>query len=290
MPPRPELRILLAGALFSSGGAAIKYCALGPLHVAGLRAAIAAAVLLLLLPPSRRLSPRGLVLLPAFFGATFLFVWANKLTTAANAIFLQATAPFWVMLLGPLLLRERARPRDLLVLAGIAAGMALFFVAAEDGSATAPDPALGNLIALGSGLSYGLLLLGFRWLGRRDRGEQMAVVAWGNALTAAVALTLAGGLPRGSAADWAALLYLGVCQMGLPYLLLIGAIGRVPALQASLLLMVEPALNPLWAWLVHGEVPGPLPLLGGGLIVGAVALANVRSGIGHRPVPGPARD
>ncbi len=276
-PMRPELRLLLAGALFSSGGAIIKGCAFSALHIAGLRAAVVALVILLLLPQSRRLNPRAALLLLPFCGATLLFVLANKLTTAANAIFLQATAPFWVMVLAPLFLGERPRRRDLLVLLGIAGGMTLFFLEPAASSATATDPRLGDLLALASGLSYGLLLLGFRWLGQRQSGEQAAVVAWGSVLAAVIALPLADGVPvDGAVADWLQVAALGVFQMGLPYVLLMYAIGRVPALQASLLLAIEPALNPVWAYLAHGERPGTLAILGGVLIVGAVALGNLR--------------
>lgn len=275
MSRRPELSILMAAVLFSTGGAAIKGCSFGPTHVAGLRALVAAMLLFALLPASRRLPARALPLLPAWFGATYLFVLANKLTTAANAIFLQSTAPFWVMVLGPALLGERARRADLLALVGIAIGMTLFFAGAEATSATAPDPGAGDLIALASGMAFGLLLLGFRWLGRRGQGEQASVVAWGSLLLAAAVIAFAG-VPHGSVRDWLVIVYLGLLQVGLAYVLLVRAITQVPALRASLLLMLEPALNPVWAFLVHGERPGLLPLCGGALIVGAVASGSLR--------------
>ncbi len=277
----PHLRLLAAGILFSLGGALIKVCTFPALERAGLRSLVAAATLFLLLPEARRWPSGGtLRLLPAYFGATTLFVVANTLTTAANAIFLQSTYPFWVMVFGPLLLREKPRRRDLLVLACIAIGMALFFIAPAQGSATAPEPRLGDIIALVSGLSYGLLLLGFRWLGSRGDGEASAAVAWGNAFTGPVAFALAPlfgqQLTLGDAPSWLAIVTLGTLQVGVAYALLVRAIPHVPAVQASLLLMIEPALNPLLAFAVHDERPHALAVGGGALILAAVAGGSLR--------------
>lgn len=276
----PRLRILLTGALFATGGAAIKACTLPGPQISAMRAVVAALTLFLLLPEARRLpSARVLLVLPAYFGSTFLFVVANKLTTAANAIFLQATAPLWVALLGPALLGERPRRSEWFALVCIALGMGLFFLAGEDASATAPSPLLGNIIAVVSGVSFGLLLLGFRWLGRRGEGEQSAVVAWGNLFTAACAslVMLALDVPFGTPTpkDWVILVAIGSVQVGCAYALLVRSMPLVPAVQASLLLMIEPALNPLLAFLVHGEKPHPMAVAGGVLIVGAVTASTL---------------
>lgn len=276
----PPWRIVAAGALFSLGGALIKACAFPSLERAGLRAVVAAVTLFVLLPEARRWpSRRVLLLLPAYFGATVLFVVANTLTTAANAIFLQSTSPLWVTLLGPLLLRERPRRIDLVVLGCIAVGMTLFFLAPAVSSATAPEPRLGDLAAIASGLSYGILLLGFRWLGRAGAGEQGAAVAWCNLFTAPLALGLMPVFGQtfvgGDAGSWLAILVLGTLQVGLAYALLARAMQFVPAMKASLLLMIEPALNPLWAFLAHGERPHLLAVIGGTVILGAVAMGSM---------------
>lgn len=271
---------MLTGLLFATGGAAIKACTLPGPQISAMRAVVAALTLFLLLPEARRMpSWRVLLVMPAYFGSTFLFVVANKLTTAANAIFLQATAPLWVALLGPFMLSEKPRRSEWFALACIAAGMALFFLAEEGASATASAPMLGNVLAVVSGVSFGLLLLGFRWLGRRGEGEQSAVVAWGNLFTACcgsvtmLALDLSFGMPN--ATDWAILVALGSVQVGCAYALLVRAMPRVPAVQASLLLMIEPALNPAFAFLVHGERPHPMAIAGGTLIVGAVTASTM---------------
>jgi len=283
---RPQTKVLIAGMLFATGGAMIKACDFPSLQRGGMRAAIAAVTLFLLLPEARRWpTARTLRLVLPYFGATCLFVVANTLTTAANATFLQATAPLWVTLLGPLLLREPPRRIDLFVLVGILAGMTLFFVAPSTASATATAPRLGDLIAIASGASFALLLIGFRWLGRAGENENSAAVAWGNALTAPLAfalMPLVGQTPvLGDASDWLVILYLGVIQVGLAYVLLTRAMPHVSAVQASLLLMIEPALNPLIAYAVHGEQPHWLAFAGGTLIVSSVVAGSVLS----RPRP-----
>lgn len=276
----PSLRVFCAGALFSLGGALIKLCSFPSLQSAGLRAVVAALALFALLPEARRWpSRRALLLLVPYFGATCLFVVANTLTTAANTIFLQSTYPFWVTLLAPLLLHERPKRSELVVLGCIGVGMTCFFVAPAVAIATAPEPRLGDLLAMVSGLSYGLLLLGFRWLGRDGGTDQCAAVAWGNVITAPVALALAPmcgqTLVLGDAVSWASIAVLGVFQVGLAYALLVRAIPKVPAVQASLLLMIEPALNPVLAFFAHGEVPHWLAIVGGVVILAAVAGGGV---------------
>ncbi len=272
----PVLRVLLTGILFATGGAMIKSCDFPSLERAALRAAIAAVTIFALLPQTRRWPTRGtmLLLLP-YFGATCLFVVANTLTTAANTIFLQATAPLWVAMLGPLLLHEKPTRRDLLTMLGIVCGMSLFFVAPEVESATAPSPRLGDLIALGTGLSFGLLLLGIRWLSRQGRDEAPLAIAWGNAFTAPMAAMLMPVFGQewtaGTGNDWAVMIYLGVVQVGIAYALLVRAAKQIPAVTVSLILMVEPALNPVIAFAVHGETPHPLAIAGGALIVASVA-------------------
>ncbi len=276
----PRLGLLCAGLLFSLGGTLIKVCSFPSLERAGLRSLIAAVTIFLLVPRSRRLPDRriALLLLP-YFGATVLFVVANTLTTAANAIFLQSTYPFWVALLAPFALRERLRSRDILVLLAIAAGIGLFVAAEGRATAIAADPRLGDGIALVSGLAYGALLVGFRWLGRIDPGAASAVVGWGNLCN--VPLTLAASQAAvqdwtlGDPASWAAILVLGALQVGLAYALLVRAMPLVPAVTASLILMIEPAVSPLLAWLAHGEAPHALALGGGGVILAAAFLGSL---------------
>lgn len=272
-PARARLLVLAAAALFSTGGVAIKGCTLGAWQVACFRSGIAALTLAACSPAARR-GLRGPVLLVglAYAATVILFVQATKLTTSANAIFLQSTAPFWVLLLGALLLREKARRKDLLVMGAVAVGLALVVLAGESAQRTAPAPALGNALALGSGLSFALLVLGMRWLaGGGQRGDVMASVLAGNALACLIGLPFALPVATVSLHDVGILVFLGTLQIALAYTLLGAAIRHVPALTVSLLLLLEPALNPVWTWLAHGEQPAPLAIAGGVLILGATS-------------------
>jgi drug/metabolite transporter (DMT)-like permease len=274
-PLRNRLLLVAAAVLFSTGGAAIKAVALSGWQVASFRSAVAAAVLLVALPEARRgWSWRIAPVAAAYAGTLIFFVLATRLTTAANAIFLQSTAPLYLLVLGPFLLREPIHRSDIWYILAIGAGMSLFALGTEHAQATAPDPRSGNLCALASGLTWALALAGLRWLSRRgDGGAGMAAVAAGNLLAFAAALPMA--LPVAEA-GWSAvpvILYLGVFQIGLAYWCLTRAMRHVTAFEATTVLLLEPALNPVWVWLVHGERPGAWPLAGGVVILSAT-LAN----------------
>lgn len=288
----PRLQVLAAAALFSTGGVAIKGLALDAWQVASLRSAVAALALAVMLPAGWRALrrhglPLGLVGVGLAYGATLLlFVLGNKLTTAANTIFLQSTAPLYVLLLAPWLLGEPVRRRDVAYMLALAVGLGLFFVGQRQPDALAPDPFTGNLLAVASGVTWALTLIGLRRVGRGggapvaaggapppDLGA--AAVLLGNAFAFTIALPFALADPApllaAGAADWAVVVYLGAIQIGLAYVLLTRAFRRVGALEASLLLLVEPVLNPIWTWLAHGEEPGRWALAGGAVIIAATA-------------------
>ena len=271
-----RLYVLAAAALFSTGGAAIKATTLTGWQVAGFRSAIAAVVIFMFLPPARRIRDWRIWAVATSYALTLLaFVTANKLTTAANAIFLQDSAPLYLLLVGPWLLAEPLRRRDLALMALIAAGALLVFAGGATPSHTAPDPARGNLIALGTGLTWAITIGGLRWVEKSLPGREsgMATVAAGSSLGGAFALPFAFPM-QATTTDWAILLYLGLIQVSLGYVLLTRGVRGVSALEASLLILIEPALSPIWAGVVHGEWPAGLALAGGALILGAT-LAQV---------------
>jgi len=296
---RARLQLLGAALLFSTGGAAIKAAAFTGWQIASFRSGFAALALLLMVPEARRWwglrqaqgrplrQAQGKVWPAALVGGTYagcliLFVLANRLTTAANTIYLQSTAPLYVMILAPWLLKEPVRRQDIGFMIAVGLGLMLFFVGVERPAATAPDPARGNLLAVISGFFWALTVCGLRWLtARPGRGSPIAAVTSGNLI--AFLLTLPFALPLGthSLVEWSVLAYLGVFQIALAYVLVTSAITHIPALEATMILLIEPVLNPLWAWLIQGEVPGIWAVIGGAIILGATTARSW----GERRVP-----
>jgi drug/metabolite transporter (DMT)-like permease len=315
MPHRTRARaqLVLAALLFSTGGAAIKSVDFTAMQIAGFRSGIAAFVLLLLLPAARRgWSWRTAVVAIGYATTLVLFVLANRLTTAANTIFLQSTAPLYLLILGPWLLKEPIHRRDFIFMLLVGTGLTMFFVGVEPPVVTAPDPARGNVLAAISGISWALTICGLRWLSnarqppaRQTAGPPshqaaeppsdgaLAAVVGGNLLAFLVCLPASLPLAAHGAVDWMLLIYLGVFQIALAYVFVTRALRWLPALEASILLLIEPALNPVWAWLIHGEVPGLWAVAGGALILGATVLktwidarpAGSRVAVGAEPPP-----
>lgn len=282
-PGLARFQVLAASILFSTGGAAIKATDLDGWQVAGFRAGIAALFLFLAAPTARRGWSRRTVPVSLAFGAAlFLFVLANKLTTAANTIFLVSTSPLYLLLLSPWLLKEHLQRREVVMLTLIAVGMALFFLGAEPAQATAPDPVRGNWLAAAAGFAWALTVIGLRWLSRGasdqsgdQAGGSMPAVVLGNAIVFAVCLPRIVGLSGITPEDALVVSFLGIVQIGVAYMFLTAAMRRVPAIEASLLLMAEPVLSPVWAWLIHGEAVAGWALVGGGLILAAIALPGL---------------
>jgi len=286
-PTSARLRLALAALLFSTGGAGIKAAAFTGWQIASFRSGIAAVVLWLVIPTARRSWTGRTVLVGVAYAATLvLFVLANRLTTSANTIFLQSTAPLYVLALSPWLLRERVRPADIGFMTLVALGLVLFFVGSEAPLTTAPDPVRGNVLAAASGVTWALTVCGLRWMGKGAENGAIGAVVVGNGI--AFLATLPRALPVAShpGADWVVIAYLGVFQIGLAYLLVTSALRQLAAFEASMILLIEPALNPLWAWVVHREVPGGWALAGGALILGATTARTLVYARGRiAPIP-----
>jgi drug/metabolite transporter, DME family len=289
MVPRSTARLQLLGAalLFSTGGAAIKAAAFDAWQIASFRSGIAALALLLMTAAARRgWTWRAALVGVAYAGCLVLFVLANRLTTAANTIFLQSTAPLYILLLAPWLLKEPIRRQDLGFMLAVGLGLVLFFIGTEQPITTAPDPERGNLLALASGFCWALAICGLRWLtAAPGRGSPAAAVVSGNVTAFLIGLPMALPLGPHSPSGWAVILYLGVFQIALAYVFVTAAIQVLPALESSVILLVEPVLNPLWAWVVQRETPGAWALLGGGIILGATTLKSWMEGRGRVAAP-----
>ncbi len=312
------LQAIVAGILFSTGGAAVKATQLDAWQVAGTRSLIAAAVLLVAIPAARRWaggvggesgvaavfgwwrSParRRALLLTVGTGCCYcltlvLFVHAAKRTTAAETIFLQSTAPLFVLLLSPLLLRERPGGRQLLFVPLFGAGLVMAFFGGADAAATAPDPRTGNVLATFCGLAYGLTLIGLRAAGRSPpvstsggtssarngaavRSPGIAAAACGNVIVCLACLPVMAPLGSAAPGDFLIVAYLGLFQVALAYVFVTRAARVLQAPVVALLLLLEPALTPFWAMWFHGEQPHVLTWLGGGVVaLATVLLATV---------------
>jgi drug/metabolite transporter (DMT)-like permease len=264
---RARLQILAAAVLWSTAGAAIKLTTLDAWQVSGGRSAVAAAALLLLVPEARRWpSKKAWAVAVAYAATVTLFVIANKLTTAANAIFLQDAAPLYVLLLSPWLLRERPTRGELLAVPVFLVGLALFFF-----DQLQPGQLLGNAVAVVSGVAFALCIMGLRAV----KSEGPAVLASGNLLAALVVAPLVLHGPTPVPLDGALLLGLGVFQLALAYVLFSKGLARTSAIEASLLILLEPVLSPVWTYLFTGERPGPWALAGGAVILAATAWRTV---------------
>ncbi len=267
---RAVLAVAGAAILWSTGGLFIKVAPMPALAVACGRSLIAGVFYLVVLRPDLRAARWGTA--AAYAACIVTFVSATKLTTAANAIFLQYTGPAYVLVLSPLLLDEPFRPVDAACVALSLAGMSLFFVGKVE-----TGQFLGNLLAVASGVFFALAIVLLRRDAKAGRGDAVPSVTLGNLLAAAVALpwALQAAPAMFSARGGAVLLYLGVVQLGLAYLLFVRGVRRVPAAEASLISMLEPVLNPVWVLIGFGERPGPWAIAGGAIVVLAVLVRTL---------------
>jgi len=273
-----RLQLLVAAVLFSTGGAVIKATTLTAWQVTCFRSALAALFLIAVTPDWRRgLSPAVLLVGLAYGTTLALYVGGNKLTTAANTIFLQSSAPIYLLFLGPWLLKERTGRADVAHAAVIGAGLLLFFVGVDPPVATAPRPLLGNALGAMAGVTWALTILGLRWLGRGANPHSAgSAIVVGNLIPACALLPVALPVVGAGTTDALAIVYLGVVQIGLAYLLVTRGVRGLPALEVSLLLLIEPVLNPIWAFLLHDERPGPWAAAGCGVILIATLLRTLR--------------
>jgi drug/metabolite transporter (DMT)-like permease len=257
--------LVITAILWSSGGLLIKLVPMHPLAIAGTRSAVAALLFLAVIrKPRWRGSLAQIVGAVAYMATVMSFVAATKLTTAANAILLQYTAPVYVALLGAWLLREKARLSDWITVLVVLGGMALFFM-----DELMPGHLAGNLLAIFSGMCFAIMVICLR---KQKNDSPLESVFFGNILTALVGVPFLTTQPMPGAAGWAAIAFLGLFQLGLSYILYAIAIRHVTALDGILIPVVEPILNPVWVLLFLGESPGPWALAGGLIVLGSVTV------------------
>ncbi len=268
------LLILLAALLWSTGGVFIKATSLNAFQTSLWRSLFASlAILLIVRPKILLLDSTSLIASLAYAATLILFVLGTKLTTAANAILLQYTAPIYILVLAHIILNEKMTRIGAMTVGLCITGMAIFFL-----DKLSPEGVVGNLAALGSGVCFAVMTV---FLRKNKGGEPISAILFGNVwiviICAAISFVQTQTVETFLLSPKDALLtgFLGVFQIALPYLLFVNAIKHIPALEASLLSMLEPILNPIWVMLFMGEIPSLNAVIGGSVIIGAVVLQNI---------------
>jgi drug/metabolite transporter (DMT)-like permease len=259
--------LILTAILWSFGGLLIKIVSWNPIAIAGMRSAIAFVIVFLYLRRPHITWSRSQILGAIFYAVmVILYVTANKMTTAANAILLYYTAPIYVALLGPRFLGEKTSRFDWFIIFIVISGMAMFFF-----DQLRITSFLGNLVAILSGVAYAFMMIFMR---QQKRSSPLESILMGNLLTALVAIPfmLSSSPDKGS---WIGLILLGTIQIGFAYIFYSIAIKEVSALEGTIILSIESVLNPIWVFLAIREVPGKWALIGGSIIITAMILRFV---------------
>ena len=261
------LYMAAAALCWSFGGLGIRLIPWGAMSIIGMRAFLAAIVFALYRRSIKIQWTRGNILSALCLAATtMLFVFANKLTTAACAIFLQFTAPIFIILLELLLFRKKPKPSAAIAVAVTLGGMLLLLAGQMDSGGL-----LGNLLAIGSGLAFAGVFVSNK---RPDTVPEQSLLL-GFAINAVIGLPFVFFESAMDAVAWGAILVLGVVQVGLAYVFFSKGIQKTPALAACLITALEPVLNPVWVALVTTEKPGALAVAGGAVIIATVVLYNL---------------
>lgn len=264
----PQVLVLIAVLMWSTGGVLIKLTSLDAYQVTFFRSLLAAlTVIILTRKQGLRINLFGAITSAIYAILLFLFVWATKHTTAANAIFLQYTAPIYILIFAPFIIGEKFHFRDLITIIFCIGGMSLFFVGKLE-----LNDYWGNFAALGSGIFLGLYIMLLRHPRARGMNSVIAVI-YGNLLLALINLPSGlASLPTLTLRDFSLVATLGIFQIGLSYILFIkGVTGGTRPLDASIIGFFEPILNPVWVFLFYGEEPSKWALIGGSVIVATVA-------------------
>jgi len=264
----PPVLVLIAVLMWSTGGVLIKLTSLDAYQLTFFRSFLAAVTVLILTRKSGlRINAFGAITSVIYAVLLFLFVWATKHTTAANAIFLQYTAPIYILIFAPFIIGERFHWRDLVTIIFCIGGMSLFFVGKLE-----LNDYWGNFAALVSGIFLGLYIMLLRHPRALGMNSVIAVI-YGNFVLALLCLPSGiGALPTLTLPDGLLVSALGIFQIGLSYMLFIkGVTAGTRPLDASIIGFFEPILNPVWVFLFYGEQPSKWAIGGGLVIVATVA-------------------
>ena len=270
----PILLIVIAVLLWSTGGLFIKLTTVNAYYVNLGRAFFAAVTVGIFIAFRKQIKFDWFIILCAFFYAATLsaFVYANKNTTAANAIFLQYTAPIYILVLAPFILKETFRSKDLLTVILCLAGMSLFFLEPQnDQNVLAQNVFAGNIAGLISGACFGIYFVLLRHP-RALKFNPSLSVFYGNIVIFVVMLPFVLSDPQmPTGMDFLGISFLGIFQIGIAYILFTYGLAQgVRSLDASIIGFIEPLLNPIWVFLFVNEVPSKWAIIGGIVIISAV--------------------
>lgn len=265
------LYVLTAALLWSTGGLFIKLISFNAMQLSFFRCSIAAVTFALIFR-KRILRISKFSILNSFIYAIVLitFVIATKTTTAANAIFLQATAPIYILIFEPILTKTKYERTNIITVAACMIGMLLFFVGKLE-----PGHLEGNIIALISGVTFAGLFLGMKKI---DPRYQQSSIFWGNIIVAIVCIPFLSTLEAIKFSDLWMVTFLGVFQIAFAYAFFASGLKRVIAVEASIIAMVEPIFNPVWVFLGYGETPSITAIVGGLIILSAIITRTLVSG------------
>ena len=259
--------MIIASVLWSIGGIFIKLINWNPMAIAGSRSAIAALVMMVYLKKFKfKINKSMLICACSYSLLVILFVSANKLTTSANAILLQFTSPVWVALLSRAILKQKISRIDGITIIFVILGMIMFFIDELEMSYL-----LGNILAILSGIVMAGMILLFE---QQKENSLVEITLLGNVITAIVGIPFYFISSPGMESILP-LFILGVFQLGIPYLLYVLAIPNVTAIDAVLIPVLEPLLNPLWVFIFAKESPTLFSLLGGGLVLLSVTVRGI---------------
>jgi drug/metabolite transporter (DMT)-like permease len=271
--------------LWSTSGLFIKALPLGPFPIALWRSLVAALTMLLVLRLRGQsngiaFKPIDLACAASYAGVLISFVVATKLTTAANAIFLQFSAPIYLLFLEPWAFKRRMHRQDLWAVAACLAGMALFF-----GGRMERGGMIGNLLGIFSGLCLATFSLLLKWKREHEPGRNPAgAIILGNFAVALICLPLALPLVPLNPGQVASLLFLGIFQLGLAYLLFSAGMRYISATTAMIISMLEAVFNPVWVFLGVGERPSPMALVGAAVILTVILWYSLKSPSPETPI------
>ena len=265
------LFVFSAALLWSTGGLFIKLISFDAMQLSFFRCSIAALTFAVLFRKQILYFNKFSLINSIFYAIVLIsFVIATKTTTAANAIFLQATAPIYVLIFEPIFNKTKYEKINVITVAVCVIGMFLFFVGEIE-----PSHFEGNLVALISGITFAAFFLGMK---KNEPIYQHSSIFWGNIIVAVICLPFLFALEFISSSDLLMVSFLGVFQIAFAYAFFSAGLKRIFAVEASIISMIEPVLNPVWVFIGYGEIPSITAIIGGAIILTSITVRTLITG------------